>query len=112
MLPGRFSGRPDPCGRPQDDLMFALRGILPGLLASMILCVAARGAVRDGDRIVFAGSGLTEQNGFPAMTEAAVLLRFPDLNLAFRNIGRAGDTAGGWARGGPDRLVEEILAFR
>jgi lysophospholipase L1-like esterase len=88
-------------------------GFVPtAIMGWAMICTAAHATLRDGDRLVFAGSGLTEQHGYAAMTEAALLLQFPELELTFRNIGRTGDTAAGRARGGPNRLAEEILTFR
>lgn len=89
---------------------------LQWMMSWVFLTAIAAGAVRadsvkDGGRVLFVGAGWTEQHGYAAMAEAAVLLRYPQASLMFRNIGRTGDRPDGAARGGMDKLLAEIIAF-
>src|SRR5438552_764543 len=76
---------------------------------------AARFALKDGDRVVFLGSGFIEQERLHGRLETLLTSRHPDARLLFRNLGWAGDTVRGAARTGgyqnPDglaRLLKEV----
>ena len=47
-----------------------------------------------GERIVFIGNGLAERDVYFSRLETELHLRYPELNLIVRNMGRPGDTAG------------------
>jgi mono/diheme cytochrome c family protein/glucose/arabinose dehydrogenase len=47
-----------------------------------------------GERIVFIGNGLAERDVYFSRLETELHLRYPELNLIVRNMGRPGDTPG------------------
>ena len=76
--------------------------------------IAAPGA---GERIVFLGNGLAERDVYFSRLETELHLRFPDLKLIVRNMGRPGDTPGfrphparvsQWAFPGADAFHPEL----
>jgi len=54
----------------------------------------------DGDRVVFLGSTMVEREQRYGWWETALVTRFPDANVVFRNLGWSGDTVFGEARAG------------
>lgn len=71
--------------------------------------------LHDGDRVVLLGSEFIEQQIKHNFFETELTLRWPDRRIQFRNLGWAGDTPSGIARGhfgGADqgfrRLMEEL----
>jgi lysophospholipase L1-like esterase len=54
--------------------------------------------LRDGDRILFLGNSLMENDLLYGYLELALTTRWPDRNVTFRNIGWSGDTVFGDAR--------------
>ncbi len=76
---------------------------------------AARFALKDGDRVVFLGGGLIEQERLFGHIETRLTCRHPGARLVFRNLGWSGDTVRGTARTAgyqnPDgfaRLLKEV----
>lgn len=69
--------------------------------------------LRSGDRVVFYGDSITEQNLYTTFVETYCVSRFPNLRLSFVNSGWGGDrvTGGG---GGPidTRIPRDILAYK
>lgn len=75
--------------------------------------------IRAGDRIVFLGSGLIEQERRYGFLETRLSRRLPEGSLMFRNLGWAGDTVRGIARtdgfqnpAGFDRLLKEVQDWK
>lgn len=71
--------------------------------------------LQDGDRVVLLGSEFVEQQIKHNFLESALTLRWPERRIQFRNLGWAGDTPTGIARGyfgganeGFRRLMEEL----
>jgi len=71
--------------------------------------------LKEGDRVVWLGSEFTEQAIKHNFVEAALTSRWPDRHITFRNLGWAGDTSTGIARGyfggaaeGYRRLLAEL----
>ncbi len=54
--------------------------------------------LRNGDRVVFLGNSLMENDLLYGYLELALTTRWPDRNVTFRNIGWSGDTVFGDAR--------------
>jgi len=65
-------------------------------------------ALRKGDRIVFLGDSITEQQLYTNYAEAYLASRYPELTLTFFNAGWGGDTA----PGGCARLDRDVLALK
>lgn len=61
-----------------------------------------------GDRIVFLGDSITEQQLYTNYVEAYLAARFPKLALTFANAGWGGDSAPGGAK----RLARDVLALK
>lgn len=55
-------------------------------------------SLNDGDRVVFLGNSLLENDLLYGYLELALTTRWPDRNVTFRNIGWSGDTVFGDAR--------------
>jgi len=64
--------------------------------------------LRRGDRIVFLGDSITEQQLYTNYVESYLATRFPELDLSFFNAGWGGDTA----PGGVARLERDVLPLR
>ncbi|MGA9772319.1 MAG: SGNH/GDSL hydrolase family protein [Blastocatellia bacterium] len=61
--------------------------------------------IKDGDRVVFYGDSITEQNLYTAFVETYILTRFPRLSVSFINSGWSGD----WVVGGGGGKIDERL---
>lgn len=61
-----------------------------------------------GDRVVFYGDSITEQQMYTNYVEAYLASRYPELGLSFFNAGWGGDTAPGGAR----RLERDVLSLK
>src|SRR3989442_11268590 len=77
----------------------------------------ARVELKDGDRIVYLGNTFVERDQTYGYLETALVIRNPDKNLTFRNLGWSGDTVWGEARArfgtpaeGFKQLKEMVLA--
>src|SRR4051812_42897177 len=65
--------------------------------------------LKDGDRVLFVGGTFIEREGQLGYIETALIERFRDRNITFRNLGQSGDTVfadarnlnAGWANFGP-----------
>ncbi len=75
--------------------------------------------LKDGDRVVLIGNTLIEREQRYGYWESALIRRFPDRNILFRNLGWSGDTVFGDARAGFGtaadgyrRLKEHVLALK
>ncbi|GEM_PF-541697 len=64
--------------------------------------------LRHGDRIVFLGDSITEQQLYTNYVEAYLASRYPERKLTFFNAGWGGDTA----PGGCARLDRDVLALK
>ena len=64
--------------------------------------------LRKGDRIIFLGDSITEQQLYTNYVEAYLASRYPELKLTFFNAGWGGDTA----PGGCNRLDRDVLALK
>src|SRR5438477_2867742 len=94
------------------------------LLAAALAAPAADPApksfeFKDGDRVVWIGNTLVEREQRYGYWETALLGKFPDRGIAFRNLGWSGDTVFGDARAGFDspkqgyeRLVSLTLELK
>ena len=60
--------------------------------------VAGPFELKDGDRVVFLGATMIEQEQRYGYWEAALTSRWPDRNVTFRNLGWSGDDVWGDAR--------------
>ncbi len=56
--------------------------------------------LREGDRVIFLGDALIEQEQHHGWIELMLTTRFADRNVTFRNLGWSGDTPGGASREG------------
>ncbi len=72
--------------------------MLASLLASQAM--AADFELRDGDRVVFLGDGLIEQEQYFGWVELMMSTAYPDRNITFRNLGWNADTPRGASRFG------------
>lgn len=62
---------------------------------------------RDGDRVVFLGDSITQQQLYTTYIESYLLTRFPKWQLWFRNAGWGGDTA--WLRQRASGITDQML---
>ena len=76
-----------------------------GLLAS---AAGAKCPLKSGDRVVFLGDSITEQRIHTRYVMNYFTLRYPGLDVTFRNAGWSGDTA----PGGLGRLQRDVLALK
>ncbi len=76
--------------------------VLIGLALCSLLATVSRAddfALRDGDTVAFLGDSITAARTYGKLVENYTLLRYPDRQVRFFNVGRGGDTAaGGLAR--------------
>jgi lysophospholipase L1-like esterase len=100
--------------------MLFRRVLLPVLLAASLLLVKdqaartqSRFALQDGDRVVFFGDSITQQQLYTTFVEAYVATRFPRRNIWFFNAGWNGERVTG-GNGGPSelRLKRDVIAAR
>jgi lysophospholipase L1-like esterase len=96
------------------------RVLLPVLLAATLLMVKDQAAhtqsgfaLRDGDRVVFFGDSITEQQLYTTFVEEYIATRFPQRNISFFNAGWNGERVTG-GNGGPSaiRLERDVIAVR
>lgn len=93
---------------PPDTVMF----FFPLLMTSAI---APPFELKDGDRVAWIGSTITEREQKYGYWETALLCQWPDRKITIRNLGWSGDTVEGIARAGFDmpakgyeRLVKAV----
>src|ERR1700722_9000236 len=99
-------------GTPIGRLGTAARAIRGALLLTILVAPLHRAAARDffihdGDRVVFLGDSITQQQFYTNYIEAYTLSRHPLWKLTFRNVGWGGDTS--WLR--QRQHINETLLF-
>ena len=83
--------------------MFALLA-----LSAVVSVAKADPPLKSGDRVVFLGDSITEQRIHTRYVMNYFTLRYPGLEVSFRNAGWGGDTAGG----GLGRLQRDVLSLK
>jgi lysophospholipase L1-like esterase len=69
--------------------------------------------IHNGDRVVFYGDSITEQRLYTNFAEAAIVTRFPEINVEFTNSGIGGDrVTGGWAGPIDTRLDRDVMPYK
>jgi lysophospholipase L1-like esterase len=63
--------------------------------------------IRNGDRVVFYGDSITDNEWYPTLVETYVLTRFPEWRNHFANRGVSGDNSGSIARFERDCLAQK-----
>jgi lysophospholipase L1-like esterase len=93
--------------------------VFEGLGLVLLVLLADRPTLQDGDRVVMVGDTLIEREAREGWTEKALLLASPAKKLVFRNLGWSGDTPAGLSRAyfdppeaGFQRLVDQIKVCR
>src|SRR5579862_2107484 len=69
-------------------------------------------ALHDGDRVLFYGDSITDNQFYPQFVETYVVSRFPNMKVSFMNYGWSGDKVSGG--GGGDiarRLDRDVFPF-
>ena len=83
-----------------------------GLIVLLILCFSsatrAESPLKSGDRVVFFGDSWTEQRLYTRFVMDYFTLRYPGLQVSFRNAGWGGDMSGG----GLARLQRDVLSLK
>ncbi|MEL6105768.1 MAG: PVC-type heme-binding CxxCH protein [Planctomycetota bacterium] len=85
--------------------MKKIAGISALAFGLLFVCLSTAAAaksieVSDGDRVVFIGDGLIEQEQYFGWLEVMLTTSFPDADVTFRNLGWSGDTPKGDSRSG------------
>jgi lysophospholipase L1-like esterase len=91
-----------------------LSGSSPGSLSGTVIIMNAMlagatigsFALKAGDRVVFYGDSITEQQLYTVYVETFVRTRYPGLNVRFFNRGVGGDASWGGYMGAPDERVK------
>lgn len=86
----------------------ALAGALALLSAGPAAAADDGFLLRDGDRVVFYGDSITQQQMYTRYVQQYVYTRYPDRNIRFFNAGWGGDTA----KGANKRLLRDVLELR
>ncbi|HVT12228.1 MAG TPA: SGNH/GDSL hydrolase family protein [Fimbriimonadaceae bacterium] len=69
-------------------------------------------ALSDGDRVLFYGDSITDNQYYPQFVENYVVTRFPNLHVTFMNYGWSGDKVGGGGGGDIEkRLSRDVFPF-
>lgn len=76
-----------------------------GFLEMLTLLAATDFFLRAGDRVVFYGDSITEQQVYTSFVEALVRTRYPGLHVTFHGRGWAGDAAWGGGGGSSEQRV-------
>ena len=84
-------------------LMVAMAVVAIGLAVSS---ARAQAPLKAGDRVVFLGDSITEQRIHTRYVMNYFTLRYPGVDITFRNAGIGGDSAGG----GLGRLQRDVLS--
>src|SRR5579871_3072464 len=90
------------------------------MLAPILALVAGAAAaqdegfyLKDGDRVVFYGDGITDQRLYTTFVETFVVTRLPGISVQFTHSGWGGDRVGGGAGGKVEKRIErDVLAYR
>ncbi len=85
-----------------------MRQLFAVLIAVVCLAgvLSAEPIVKSGDRFVFLGDSITEQQIYTRFVMDYFALRYPGENITFRNVGWSGDTS----PGGLARLERDVLS--
>jgi lysophospholipase L1-like esterase len=87
--------------------------MIPFLLPVLLLPYQRPFALHDGDRVLFYGDSITDNQFYPQHVENYVLTRFPNMKVSFMNYGWSGDKVTGG--GGGDiakRLSRDVFPFK
>ena len=76
--------------------------VLALVVVSFGTCVGAADSFEliDGERVVFLGDGLIEQEQYSGWVELALTSAYPSRDITFRNLGWSADTPAGVSRCG------------
>src|SRR5579862_638654 len=86
--------------------------MLPFLLPFSILQGGGSFALHDGDRVLFYGDSITDNQFYPQFVENYVLTRYPNLKVTFLNYGWSGDKVSGGGGGDIEkRLTRDVFPF-
>ncbi|HEX4148896.1 MAG TPA: GDSL-type esterase/lipase family protein, partial [Pirellulales bacterium] len=80
--------------------MLLTLALWPIVLAAAGSSARAELVLRDGDRVVLLGGTIVEREQLYGYWEAMFVSHFPRASVAFRNLGRSGDTVWGDSRAG------------
>lgn len=70
-------------------------------------------ALHDGDRVLFYGDSITDNQYYPQFVENYVVTRFPNMKVTFMNYGWSGDKVTGGGGGDIEkRLDRDVFPFR
>ncbi len=85
-------------------------GICAAIFALFVVCLGADAdcLIKSGDRMVFLGDSITEQRVYTRYVMNYFALRYPDVEVVFRNAGWVSDTA----VGGTKRLQRDVLDLK
>jgi lysophospholipase L1-like esterase len=98
-------------------LAFCVRTVLLGVWVLYPTCVAGQTdpfSLHDGDRVVFYGDSITEQQYYTRFVELYTLTRFPSMKVSFIMSGVSGDKVSGGGGGGPvdQRLPRDVFSYK
>lgn len=88
-------------------ILRGMKRLLP--LGAMLLAAVSHTedfAFRDGDTVAFLGDSITAARGYTKVIEHYTLMRFPQRDVHFVNVGKGGDTA----MGSIERLERDVFA--
>ncbi len=78
-----------------------------------MLQAAGAFALHDGDRVLFYGDSITDNQFYPQFVENYVVTRFPGMRVSFMNYGWSGDKVSGGGGGNiAKRLERDVFPFR
>jgi lysophospholipase L1-like esterase len=87
--------------------------MIPFILPLLLLQRQSPFALRDGDRVLFYGDSITDNQFYPQYVENYVLTRFPNLNVTFLNYGWSGDKVSGGSGGDiAKRLTRDVFPYK
>jgi len=86
--------------------------MLPFLLPFSILQGGGSFALHDGDRVLFYGDSITDNQFYPQFVENYIVTRFPNMRVTFANYGWSGDKVSGGGGGDIEkRLDRDVFPF-
>ncbi|HWA82361.1 MAG TPA: SGNH/GDSL hydrolase family protein, partial [Fimbriimonadaceae bacterium] len=86
--------------------------MLPFLLPLALLQGPNGFALSDGDRVLFYGDSITDNQYYPQFVENYVVTRFPNIRVTFMNYGWSGDKVSGGGGGDIEkRLSRDVFPF-
>ncbi|HTQ09462.1 MAG TPA: SGNH/GDSL hydrolase family protein [Fimbriimonadaceae bacterium] len=87
--------------------------MVPFLLPLALAQSSGGFALHDGDRVLFYGDSITDNQFYPQYVENYVLTRFPNLRVSFVNYGWSGDRVTGGGGGDIEkRLSRDVFPWR